>query len=249
MSLFGKLLPEGWITEESVEQQEVPQEKVVAKPQTQRSATIDLSSTIPLKREVVEAPSVAPINLGIISMPGKPDPEYLKTNLKFLEEKNMEGIDYYEYSMAVREMIETGTPAEQAFKNTFIAFKAGGLTIEKLIDANLYYQKQLQGFQQEFFDDADNQIASKKRQVDESAGKLSSIQTKLQEERASITKRLTQIDEDYAKNETQLIQLNTDLEKVTSVQSLRKSKMATANDYCTAAINGDLENIKTYLKK
>lgn len=250
MNLFQKLLPDGWVDESTPPSNEAPQEKVVEQPQPKRSATIDLSSTISSKREVVETERVAPAaNLGIISMPGKPDPEYIKTILNFLEEKNMEGIDYYEFSSAVREMIESGTPVEQAFRNTFIAFKSGGLTIDKLIDANLYYQKQLQGLQQEFFDDADTKITNKEKEVKNSAGVLSSTQMSLQEEKTRITKRLTEIDEAYGKNETQLVQLNTELEKVVSSQSLRKSKMATANDYCIAAINGDLENIKTYLKK
>lgn len=251
MNLFGRLLPEGWIAEEPVEQpKEDPQEKVVAKPQAQQRPTaIDLSAT-PAKKEVVENQTVAPAtSLGIISMPGKPDPEYVKAILKFLEEKNMEGIDYYEYSLAVREMIDSGTPVEQAFRNTFIAFKAGGLTIEKLIDANLYYQKELQGYQQEFFDDADTKITSKETEVKNNAGQLSTNQMKLQEEKTRITKRLAEIDKAYGENETKLIELNAELEKVVNAQSLRKSKMATAHDYCLAAINGDLENIKTYLKK
>ena len=250
MGLFGKLLPDGWVSEESATPpEEVPQEKKVEPVMTQRS-TIDLSSPIPLKKETVESKIAAPTaNLGVIPMPGKPDPEYIKSILAFLEEKNLEGIDYYEYSSAVREMIDSGTPVEQAFRNTYIAFKASGSTVDKLIDANLYYQKQLQGFQKDFFDDADSKIASKETEVKKMAGQISSTQISLQDEKTRISKRLLEIDEAYAKNETELVQLNTELEKVVNAQSLRKSKMATANDYCLAAINGDLENIKTFLKK
>ena len=251
MGLFKKFLPEGWVDEEvpgavASSKQASP---VASKP----APIINLSSTPKEEVEVVDKQTFVPTATQSFSIinPDKPDPEYLKFIDDFLERENLPGVDYYEYKSAVREMIEGGTPVEQAFRNTFTALRATGLTVEKLlerlIETNSYYQGKLEGLQKDFEADADNLVSTEEGEVKKTSAQISDAQLKLIKEEADIQKRLVQIKEEREANEKSLQKVTSELDKVKNAQQTRKAKMGIANAFRIGVIKDDAQKIQIYL--
>ena len=241
---FTGVFPKGWFAEESPKESDKLSE---AHNEDQPAATINLGSSNK-KLKVISKPTTEP-NVAI-ELSDKPDPEYAKYVMEFLEKENLPQIEYLEFSQAVHELIdESGIPVDQAFRTIFVAFKASGLTFGKLVETNQYYAGKLSTLEQEFINESDAIVTQKAEQVRSGIADITSKNIKLEKEAGTIRKRLQAIEKEVGDNKTQLDSLNLEVDSAEQTESSRKVKMQTAIRHFLEVINDDLSNINLYLNK
>lgn len=244
MNPLKKVFPSEWFEEDSTVPAENPEEIKEVQPPV---VTINLSR-VDSAPKVIRKPIPEKLDDITVSS-GKPDPEYSKFVLDFLEKENQEGVEYFEFSAAARESIEAGTPVQNAFISTFKSLKYAGLTYDRLVETNQYYISRLENLDKEFCDEADGQVSQKETEAKEAVDEITSNQIKLQKESGQIRKRLEQIDKEVVLNTTKLASFDQETEKVRQSQASRKTRMQTTVAYFSAIIADDLEKIRTYLKQ
>lgn len=158
--------------------------------------------------------------------------EYVKHFDKLMEDANLPGPDFFEFIVALREMDSNAVPDNMKYKMTFSAFKAMGVTQEKLIQSGEQYLSIINQNALEF----DKEASEEKARIDSIDNKVAQKQALIEDLNKQIAATMQEIsslqNEKLTKSNIMLVHEN-------SFKMAHKSMVETVNKH--------LLNIKTYL--
>lgn len=182
--------------------------------------------------------------------PDQLDPAYIKIIQKNLEEANLEGVDYFEFSQVVRASIAQGKSQLDAFKDAFttLCVLDKGMTVAKIISASNYYLSKNEELKKNFEADCQGKVAEAEKTIGGQIDGLSKTAKALSDERSKITQRLTEIQIEEGRVNESKTTLENSLSKVKNEQAVRFGKMSFAVSETNKIIEADQKMIGQYLK-
>lgn len=197
MGLFFKDKPENKVVETKTEETAKP--RVTATPGT-------------IKTTPSEFANFAPVNT-VSEIHGVRKQEIVDYFNKIFVENNIQGPDYQEFKNVLNsdEMKEMAMDEASKIKNAFIAFKAMGVTPQKLVETANFYKKlfsdKLNQFDGELQKTLDEQVGSKEKQVDslmEANKKIDAEMRKLNEAKIANEATIKSLGDEIQKNGAEL---------------------------------------------
>lgn len=159
--------------------------------------------------------------------------EFTKYFTKVMDDNNIPGPDYYEFSKALLSMAAVGISEQQKYVVVFAGFAAQGIKAELLYDTAARYVEILETKKQEEFETA---LASAQASIDQKKARVDAL-----------VKENTDLTAKIQANTTDMMNLNVD---ITTQQGKLESKKTTFNmafNNFVQKIHNDMEKIKTYL--
>ncbi len=171
---------------------------------------------------------------------GEVNRKFLELLFNALEENNLEGFDYLEYKKSLQYLKKMDMDEKTRYQSAFASARPMGATTKILLDSASFYldilEKEHQQFNEAFQNqskkriegnqqlkvDLENQMSSKKQQIEQ-----------LQQQIEQMSKQLIDVEE----------QIKTAASKVTKT----KSDFVSSYDYLVRQIKTDITKIKSYL--
>lgn len=191
-------------------------------------------STVVRSNKIDLSQSVGPVSV---------DQEYVEHMIKLLEDKNLDGIDMFEFMKAVRANIQSGVSADVAYSSAFRSLNSvdASLSVGRLTETADFYigviNKELEDFTQEA-----NSLAQ--QTSDSSNSEISNLETRNDEIQSSITR----LQEELVRNRERITALGAESAQVVNEQRIRVSRMSGAKEHVVSVITRDLDGLKTYVK-
>jgi len=168
------------------------------------------------------------------------DPRYESQLREAIKDADQPGPDYFEFSMAVKELEKTGMDRTTAIKTTFTILKNSGLTKEKLLSSASHYlgviNTEEQHFKESILAASNKKLEIPKKEVQELIKQNIELQTQIGKLQDQINKNKSDLEIKNQEMASSEIKIKTNTQKFNNtIQFIR------------GEINSFTENIKTNL--
>jgi len=181
------------------------------------------------------------INQSKVGDPGRVTPKFINVLLKAMEQNNLDGFDYLEYKQSLKSLKKMPMDEQTRYQSAFAMAQTMGATPAALLQTAQHYIDILNKEEQKFEEALTKQRLKKIGSKEQAIKKLEeTIKVKAEQ-----IKRLTQEINAHQKERDTL--KKTIQESVIKVDST-KNNFIVSFDNLVKQIQGDMENIKKYLK-
>jgi cell division septum initiation protein DivIVA len=172
---------------------------------------------------------------------GQVSDKFFEMLAKAMENANQDGFDYFEFKQAVANLKNVPMDDATRFKSAFAMSQAMGVTADKLVNSAAYYLDVLKNEQSRFMQAANNQRQS---QVGDKQAQADNLEAVMHQKAEQIKQLTNEIEQHRKEVDT----IKSDISQaVVKVEQTSRDFDATYQ-LLVGQIQGDLNNMKSYLK-
>ncbi len=169
------------------------------------------------------------------------DDRFAEILWKALEKNNQEGFDYFEFKLAIRNLLKLNMVEETAFRSAFATAQTMGSTPEALLRSAEHYLSVLQIENTKFDTAWQNQYS---RQVENGRAAVEAHQKAIEEKKA----KLQALEEEIKSMEESITGMMAETEDAEARIVGAKRDFVATHRHLVSQIESDIENIRRYLK-
>ncbi len=172
---------------------------------------------------------------------GELNEKFLDILLKALEQNNLQGFDYLEFRQSLQSLRKMPMDEATRFQSAFAVAQTLGATPDKLAQSAGHYLNILNQEENKF------EQALEKQQKERITGRgqdLEQMSATIQQKQAQIA----QLNKEIEAHQQEMEKMKAEIQETTSKVETTRRDFVTAYQHLAAQIQGDVENIKKYLK-
>jgi uncharacterized coiled-coil protein SlyX len=175
------------------------------------------------------------------SEPGKVSAKFIEVLFSAMEKANLPGVDYLEYRQSLKSLEKMPMDEQVRYQSAFAMAQAMGATPQKLIESATHYADVLKTEESKFEQALKHQIAER---IGNRQEMLKNLEQTIQQKAEQIKK----LNQEMEQHRQEMDKLSGEIKESTGKVEATKSDFIASYNVLVAQIQGDVENMKKYLK-